>query len=583
MSESTTQPDAPPTDLTWHRVHPVTPVVRGWSVIAVLLVIVGNQTLNGLPEGQNMLAGNGWWQILGGIVVVGVIGLAYSALAWRMTTYAIDDESVRLHTGVLFRQQRKARLDRLQAVDIVQPLVARLFGLAELKLEVAGGSDSGIKLGFLKLDEANHLRADLLARAAGLRVGGAPAGPAVPTGDHGEASTGATGPEPGELAGGFPDEVRDVVGQGALGAPEAPEQPVMEVPPGRLVLSLVRTVAMIVLVVAVLGLIGVAVGTREIGTLFTALPLVLGVGGYLFGRFTREFNFRSAISPDGIRLRHGLLETRSQTIPPGRVQAIRLTQGLLWRSADWWRVEVNVAGYGLSADGTTTNSVLLPVGTRDEALGAVWLVLPDLGTPDPRALLDEALSGIDAGAYFTTAPRRARILDPLAWRRNGFTVTGRALVLRGGRLVRRVEIVPHERTQSLGLQQGPWQRRLGVATFAAHSVPGPVTPTVPHLDQHVAGALMDEQARRAREARAHAGPELWMRRAEVAAVVEQIEDDDAQTAPYAEVTPYGETAPPAPLAAGTLDSTSDGLADSAPDGTADRHAADDRTSGDSRE
>ncbi|GAA3231050.1 PH domain-containing protein [Oerskovia jenensis] len=525
MSESTTQPDAPPTELTWHRVHPVTPVVRGWSVIAVLLVIVGNRTLEGLPAGENMLAGNGWWQILGGIVVVGLVGLGYSALAWRMTTYAIDDESVRLHTGVLFRQQRKARLDRLQAVDIVQPLVARLFGLAELKLEVAGGSDSGIKLGFLKLDDANHLRAELLARAAGLRVGGAPVRAAAPGGGPGALPGEATD---GDVAG----EVSDAVGPVALDAPEAPEQPVMEVPSGRLVWSLIRTVAMIVLVLAVLGLIGVAVGTREIGTLFTALPLVLGVGGYLFGRFTREFNFRSAISPDGIRLRHGLLETRSQTIPPGRVQAIRLTQGLLWRSADWWRVEVNVAGYGQSADGTTNNSVLLPVGTRDEALGAVWLVLPDLGTADPRALLDEALSGIDAGEHFTTAPRRARILDPIAWRRNGFAVTGRALVLRRGRLVRQVEIVPHERTQSLGLQQGPWQRRLGVATFAVHSVPGPVTPSVPHLDQHVAGALMDEQARRAREARAHAGPELWMRREEVAAVVERIEDDDAATAPY---------------------------------------------------
>ncbi|MFE3253432.1 PH domain-containing protein, partial [Streptomyces sp. NPDC059209] len=62
-----------------------------------------------------MLAGNGWWQVLGAILVIGLIGLGYSALAWRMTTYAIDDESVRLHTGVLFRQQRKARLDRLQA------------------------------------------------------------------------------------------------------------------------------------------------------------------------------------------------------------------------------------------------------------------------------------------------------------------------------------------------------------------------------------------------------------------------------------------------------------------------------------
>src|SRR5690606_21914384 len=141
--------DAPATeDLGWPRVHPVTPLVRGWTVIAVLLVVVGQQTLNGLPEGENLLEGDRWWMILLGILAVGLVGLGYSALAWRLTSYAVDDESVHLRTGVLFRQQRRARLDRLQAVDVVQPLLARFFGLAELKLEVAGGADSGVKLGF---------------------------------------------------------------------------------------------------------------------------------------------------------------------------------------------------------------------------------------------------------------------------------------------------------------------------------------------------------------------------------------------------------------------------------------------------
>ncbi|WP_265522493.1 PH domain-containing protein [Oerskovia flava] len=497
---SSTDPTPPePAPLVWHRVHPVTPVVRGWTVIAVLFVIVGQQTVNGLPEGDNLLEGDRWWQILLGILAIGLVGLAYSALAWRMTTYAIDDESVRLHQGVLFRQQRKARLDRLQAVDIVQPLVARLFGLAELKLEVAGGADSGIKLGFLKEAQAQRLRNELLALAAGIRVGGpAPGASASPDVEG----------TPGGVAPGDGVDASDTL---ALVAPEAPEQPITTVPPGRLVLSLLRSGATIGLVLGLLLLVGLVIGTRELSVLFTAFPAVLGFGGYLFSRFTREFNFRSALSPDGIRLRHGLLETRSQTIPPGRVQAIRLTQGLLWRGPDWWRVDVNVAGYTLSADGSDSNSVLLPVGTREEALTAVWLVLPDLGADDPLAVLDEGMTGLDAGEYFTAAPRRTRILDPVAWRRNGFAVTDRALLLRRGRLLRRLEVVPHERTQSLGLQQGPWQRRLRVATFTVHSTPGPVIPTVQHLDEADAGLLMDTQARRAREARAHAAPEQWMR------------------------------------------------------------------------
>ncbi|MGN7702310.1 PH domain-containing protein [Cellulosimicrobium sp. 22601] len=505
--------EAPATDdLVWHRVHPVTPLVRGWTVIAVLLVVVGQQTLNGLPEGENLLEGNRWWMILLGILVVGLVGLGYSALAWRMTSYAVDDESVHLRTGVLFRQQRKARLDRLQAVDVVQPLLARFFGLAELKLEVAGGADSGVKLGFLKEVEANRLRNDLLARAAGLRVARErPVG--VPTADAIGTEGTVAGPP-----GATPDAGADAPGpvaDGLLVAPEAPEQPVTAVGPGRLVASLVRSGATVGLVLGVLGIAGVVVGTREIGILFSALPAVLGFGGFLFSRFSGEFGFRSAISPDGIRLRHGLLETRSQTIPPGRVQAVRLRQGPFWRGPDWWRVDVNVAGYGVSSDGSDTTSVLLPVGTRDEALAALWLVLPDLGTSDPRALLDEGLSGLDAGEHFTVTPRRARLLDLVSWRRNGFAVTDRALVLRGGRVFRSLVVVPHERTQSLGLEQGPLQRRFDVATFAVHSTPGPVSPKVWHLDAGDAARLLDTQAERAREARAHAGPELWMRRDDV--------------------------------------------------------------------
>src|SRR5699024_5612297 len=120
--------------------------------------------------------------------------------------------------------------------------------------------------------------------------------------------------------------------------------------------------------------------------------------------------------------------------------------------------------YGIETDGNQTNTVLLPVGTRDDALRALWLVLPDLGVADPVALLDAALVGSGTASGFTSSPRGARWVDPLAWRRNGFVVMGRGLLIRRGRLVRTVEVVPHERTQSLALVQGPLQRRFGVAS-----------------------------------------------------------------------------------------------------------------------
>ena len=81
-----------------------------------------------------------------------------------------------------------------------------------------------------------------------------------------------------------------------------------------------------------------------------------------------------------MRLAHGLMETRRQTIPPGRVQAVQFKQSLLWRGRDWWEIVANVAGY---QDDQQAVSTLMPVGTRGEALTALWSVLPNLGDADP--------------------------------------------------------------------------------------------------------------------------------------------------------------------------------------------------------
>ena len=48
------------------------------------------------------------------------------------------------------------------------------------------------------------------------------------------------------------------------------------------------------------------------------LPVLLGVGGVAWARFTTSFGFRVATSPDGVRLHSGLLTTTSQTVPPGQ-------------------------------------------------------------------------------------------------------------------------------------------------------------------------------------------------------------------------------------------------------------------------
>src|SRR5690606_29569525 len=137
----------------------------------VLLAIAAQQVGNNVRSAQDVVDNVGWGPVFAVLAVVLLAGFGYSAVAWRMTRYAIDADAVYLQTGVLFRQQRTARLDRVQAIDVVQPLLARILGLAELKIEVAGGSDSAVRLAFLKDDAAQELRNQLLARAAGVDFG----------------------------------------------------------------------------------------------------------------------------------------------------------------------------------------------------------------------------------------------------------------------------------------------------------------------------------------------------------------------------------------------------------------------------
>ncbi|WP_084099611.1 PH domain-containing protein [Demequina sp. NBRC 110051] len=521
----------------WTRLHPVSPLLGGWAVFGVVgSIALYNVAPDWVGADEELVQAAHWlwrsllWVILGAVLIVGLaIGIGY--LQWRVDEYRLSDEAIEQRKGILFKQHKQARLDRVQAVDVVQPLLARIFGFAVLKVEVAGGENSGIALEYLRLGDAEAMRNELLALAAGVKrakaegrdasvnavlsddaVAKFPAQP-TPVGGEGENPAYASAAS-----------LRDVTdGLRSLGGPAgltetaaAPEREVYKVPIGRLLQSIVLSWPFLWICTLPLW-VGLAVWIFPIefneivavagASLFTVVPAALGLLGYFWSQLSGGFGFTAAISEDGIRLRHGLTETRRQTVPPGRVQAVQFQQSLLWRKKDWWRVTINVAGY---QDDQAAVSTLLPVGTRQDALTALWLVLPDLGDPDPAGTVSLALSGTGDEGGFTPVTRRARLFDPWQWRHRGVRATDRALMIRRGWLVRDMFVVPHERTQSLGLTQGPLQRWRGVATFTVHSTNGPVSPVAQHLDMADAVALLDAQALRAAEGRRRQTPEQWM-------------------------------------------------------------------------
>jgi putative membrane protein len=395
-------PGQPVPDLpdTWARLHPLSPLAKGGrAVLALAFVTVPRQ-----------LSGSGIEAARLGIdaVVAGVIVLT-GIVSWLVTRWRVEAAELQLETGLLRRQSIRVPLARVQAVDVVRPLAARLLGMSELRLVLAGKGTGQARLAFLSERRAVQVRAQLLALASGL---------------------------PGD-------------------SPEAPERPFASVPNGRLVASALLGAPAVVLVS--LGLLLAVLASAAPGSagqlagLFATLAF--GSGAAVLRRLNVELNFTVAQSPDGLRLRSGFLQTRAETIPNGRVQAVRLVEPLLWRPLGWCRLEIDVAQQRErevgEQDVEQLTRALMPVGSRADADALLALVLPGAGSHAPAD---------------SQPPSRARVKAPLAYRRLATWHDLQHVVARTGRFTVETVVVPLAKVQSVRWTQGPVQRRLRLAT-----------------------------------------------------------------------------------------------------------------------
>ncbi|MEG3628416.1 PH domain-containing protein [Streptomyces poriticola] len=424
------------------RLHPITPLRRAWAPVAVLI----GWAVHDPDQAHRQLTNLTTTTLLIALAVILPTAALYGFLTWWFTHFAVTGSELRIRTGLVFRRTAHIRLERIQAIDVTQPLLARVTGVAKLRLDVIG-TDKKDELAFLGADEARVLRAELLARAAG-----------------------------------FAPETAHEVG-------EAPATRLLRVPPGVLAVSLLLTggtwgmLAGAVAVPTVLWLV-----THNLWTVVaTAVPLAGAAGANSVGRFVGEYDWTVAQSPDGLRVDHGLLDRAHETVPPGRVQTVRIVEPLLWRRLGWVRVDLDVAG--------SSNSLLLPVAPREIAESVVARVLPGVTVP-PRSAL-------------SLPPRRAARCTPLWWRGYGFTVTDSVFAAGSGLLKRTLALVPHAKVQSVRLEHGPWQRAMRVADVHVDTGANK-TVTARQRDLGEAAELLRDQAERSRTGRRDARPDRWM-------------------------------------------------------------------------
>lgn len=440
----------------WSRFHWATPLLSLWKVWAALAAGAFSIIIQAMEEGFTEL-----WEAVTGIsstvifIVAGVflaislVIMLISWLIWRKQMYVLAPSGVHYRSGIFSETHRHVRWDRIQSVEIKQGIIPRIFGLGSIMIDSASTAGGNVSLGLLKMNQIQGLRGQILQIAQAARAGSE-----------------------------FQVERQQAEESGTVYDPDDDfmyEKPFYTLPTGRLVGSMLLSGLLIGALAAMAGVL-VPLIWMDQGFSIGILAAAAGTFAALWGQFNSNHGLKMFLTKDGIRVRRGLTTTTTQTIPPRRIHAVSLEQPFLWRTKDWWRVRVLVAGSTVSAGDSAgemqTRSVIMPVGKRADALDLLWTIVPNIGIDDLEGFFHDALLGAGPSRFFIPPVPAAKYLDPLRHRRNGIVFTPTVAALREGWMSRHFKVALHGHWQGLQSSQGPVQARLGLATFKLSLVRG---------------------------------------------------------------------------------------------------------------
>ncbi len=439
------------------RLHPLTLITR---------------TLRALPQAAGgvaayAVAARDMGRVLLLVPIAFAVAGVIAFLVWSRFRYGIGEREIVIEQGVLSRQRRVIPFERVQDIAIERKLLARLLGLALVKIETgSSGADEG-QLDSVAVDDAHRIRDLVRGAKAGL----------------------AAEEKPVEVA----------------------AEPVLfEMSIGRVLLSgmfqfSLVFIAAIAAVIQNLDEWGFSAppelrstieSTTARGWLLFSLALggAIVLAGFLAGilrTLARDFGFRLTRAASGLRRRRGLFTFSETVIPVRRMQVARIESGLVARALGWHGLAFQTLGADRKERGAQTAA---PFARIEE----VEPILAETGFPAPatieqwhrsprRSILRRGIGpGLLAFAVFGVAwawEPRAAILGAAAalaaalfaarWTRHYHAEGETALFVTDGLLKRRMKVMPWGRVQAVAVVAGPVQRRMHLATVAVDTAGAP--------------------------------------------------------------------------------------------------------------
>lgn len=479
----------------WRRLHPLSPLLQGGLTFVIIVGIIfanlrdrivwmflpnewagdeagqweGNDPIDSIIENGLLL--------LAVAIIFGIVLLVALTtwLSWRFHSFRITAEAVETRKGILFRQSRRAPLERIQSVNLQRPLLARMLGLTRIDVKT-GGQGGNAVLSYLANADAKKVRDEILRSAAPEA--------AVPSTDY------ATAIETPQLQRRLEEIADEDIEPWA-------QDSIVRVPTGRLLASTLLSNEAIIFI-TLSAAVPIAAMFWGWGILAALIPGVIALFGVSFSRFNKGFRFTISETANGVRTGSGLTATSTETIPRHRIHAIDVLQPLGWRLFGWWRVRVTTAGTA-SNSGSSNQSmfqnILLPVGGVDEVMRVLTLLLPEVVDEEEKTALAEALLHSNEG--YTKAPKRAWFVLLFGRARAGIQLRKFAqhhaqVRIRRGFFTRHLIIMPLSRAQSVLFARPFVHYMLGLASLHVHTVMGAVIVTARGIEKETALELFFE-------------------------------------------------------------------------------------------
>jgi len=164
-------------------IHPVQEGIKFLPALAGVFIV-----------GRSQDGGGALWE-LAALVAVVVLGV----LRYLTTRFRIENGQIELRKGLLNKQVIATPADRVRTVDVTAPIFHRILGLAKVEIGTAGAGRERLVLDALTVQEARHLREELIHRRnlIAARSGASAPGSAAP-------SSAVPPPHDSDLAGAAP-------------------------------------------------------------------------------------------------------------------------------------------------------------------------------------------------------------------------------------------------------------------------------------------------------------------------------------------------------------------------------------------